>query len=336
MNLGPVVVNLMGTHVDTAERAMLRHPNVGGVILFTRNYDHRAQLGDLCDEIRDVAGRPLLVCVDQEGGRVQRFRDGFSRLPPPGVFGTMYDADPAGALSHARDAALTMAAELRAAGVDLSFMPLADLDLGISGVIGNRAFHSDPAVVAALCRAWCQGMHEAGMARVAKHFPGHGGVPGDSHLEIPVDERCLDELTARDLVPFAALIDDGVEGVMTAHVRYPAVDEVSPTFSSKWIDDVLRTSLGFTGIVFSDDLTMAGASVAGSVPERAAAALAAGCDGLLVCNDPVLTRETVESLEIRAPARPLEMLLGRPGEVGREELEQRVAAFAPILAKLAA
>lgn len=333
-NLGPVVVNLDGERVGTAEREMLRHRNVGGVILFTRNYRDPAQLRSLCDEIRDVAGRPLVVCVDQEGGRVQRFRPGFSRLPPPRVFGTLFDEDRGRALTMARDAALTMALELTSHGVDLSFMPLADLDRGLCDVIGDRAFHRDPTAVHALCGAFSAGMREAGMAVVAKHFPGHGGVREDSHVQTPVDGRSAADIESEDLLPFVRLISDGIEGVMTAHVRFPAVDADLPTFSRAWIGDILRRRLGFDGIVFSDDLTMAGAGVAGSLVERARAALAAGCDALLVCNDVAATREVVESLEIPPPARSLAALARRDVEPQRGALQRRIDDFAPTLEAL--
>ncbi len=334
VSLGPVIVNLAGERVDASERDMLRHRNVGGVILFSRNYRSRSQLGSLCEEIRDVAQRPLLVCVDQEGGRVQRFREEFTRLPPPREFGRLFDADRERALSMARDAALTMALELVSLGVDLSFMPLADLDRGLCDAIGNRAFHRDPTVVHALCGAYIAGMREAGMAAVAKHFPGHGGVREDSHVQTPEDRRSAAQIEAEDLLPFARLIADGLEGVMTAHVRFPAVDADLPTFSRAWIAEILRRRLGFDGIVFSDDLTMAGADVAGTLIERARAALEAGCDALLVCNDVAATRDVVESLDAPTAVRSLGVLTRRATGARWAELERRVANSAPALRDL--
>ncbi len=330
---GPVVADLVGSRVSPKEHALLRHPALGGIILFTRNYEHPDQLRDLCAEIRDVAGRPLLLSVDQEGGRVQRFRPGFTALPPPAWFGAGFERDPDAALANAREAAMTMAFELRRLGVDLSYMPLADLDLGLCAVIGDRAFHRDPVVVHALARAWRQGMRDAGMASVAKHFPGHGGVTGDSHLELPVDDRELAAIEAEDLQPFRQLVTDGVEAVMTAHVRFPKVDQAPPTFSRTWLNDVLRGRLGFDGIIFSDDLSMAAAQVAGDPAGRARAALAAGCDALLVCNDPDAAHRVLDAVEPEDARRPLSSLLGGPLDDG---LAERVARFAPVLAKAVA
>lgn len=332
--LGPVITDLAGTTVARSEWDMLRHRNLGGVILFSRNYDEPRQLGSLCDEIRDTAGRRLLIAVDQEGGRVQRFKGGFSTLPPMAVFGRLYDTDPGRALECARQAALTMALELRTRGVDLSFAPVADLDRGVSTVVGDRAFHREPRAVAALCTAWRQGMADAGMAAVAKHFPGHGAVAADSHLDTPVDDRPLGEIEAEDLVPFARLVEAGLEGVMTAHVVYREVDAEVATFSRFWIREMLRARLGFDGVVFSDDLSMAGAGSAGGPGERARAALEAGCDALLVCNDRKAAIEVLDHVD--GPARPLEPLLGRDIAPALPGLEGRVTRFSTTLQDLAA
>ena len=285
-DLGSVIADIGGIRVDGSEHPLLRHPQLGGIILFSRNYESPAQLKSLCAEIRDVAGRDLLIAVDQEGGRVQRFRRGFTRLPPAGHCAEVYDQDPASGMQQVYDQAHTMATELRACTVDLSFAPVLDLDTGLCEGIGDRAVHSRPEAVTALARAFIDGMHAAGMAAVAKHFPGHGHVREDSHLETPVDSRSLEEIEGSDLVPFRALLTPCCEGVMTAHIQFPAVDDELPTYSPFWLKTVLRNSLEFEGVVFSDDLNMRGAYGVGGPAERARRALDAGCDALLICNNP--------------------------------------------------
>lgn len=322
--LGPVVADLSGTGVSPDEHELLRHPALGGIILFTRNYREPGQVADLCAEIREVSGRNLLISVDQEGGRVQRFRDGLTRLPPANVFGMLFDEDPENALALVRDAAFLMAFELRELGVDLSFAPVADIDRGICEVIGTRAFHHEPGTVGRLCAAWRRGMRDAGMAAVAKHFPGHGAVRGDSHLETPLDERDFETIAAEDLVPFESLVAEGLEGIMTAHVRYPGVDPSVPTFSRFWLDTVLRGRMGFDGIVFSDDLTMAGAGDAGGPANRAVAALDAGCDAVLICNDPPGALDALNALDGREPVRSLERLLGAPWDGSSGSVAARI------------
>lgn len=280
---GPLMIDLAGPELAPEEREMLAHPAVGGLILFTRNYRDRAQLAALCAQAREA--RPgLLIAADYEGGRVQRFRDGFTALPPMRALGDLYDRDPAAARTAAGDCGLVMAAELGAAGLDMPLAPVLDLDRGLSSVIGDRAFHADPAVVSALAGALRRGLNAGGMAATGKHFPGHGGVAPDSHLELPVDERGPDELAA-DLAPFRDLVADGLESVMMAHLVYPAVDDRPASLSRRWIGDRLRGDLDFGGAVFCDDLSMAGAAAAGDYPDRAAAALEAGCDILPVCNN---------------------------------------------------
>lgn len=281
-SLGPLMFDLVGVALNDAERSLLAHPATAGVILFTRNYTDPAQLSTLIGDIRAV--RPeALIAVDQEGGRVQRLRDGFTRLPPCAAFGCLYHAQPAAAVALAETAGWLMAAELRAFDIDFSFAPVLDVDCGVSSVIGDRAFSDDPSAVIALAGAFARGMGRAGMAAVGKHFPGHGGVAADSHLELPVDARAWVELEQRDLAPFRALVTDGLQGIMPAHVVYPALDQAPAGFSSYWIRDILRGRMKFCGTVFSDDLGMAGAAIAGSLSQRAAAALAAGCDILLLC-----------------------------------------------------
>jgi beta-N-acetylhexosaminidase len=312
---GPVIVDLAGTALTAAEREALRHPLVGGVILFARNYESPDQLRELCAAIHGVREPALTIAVDQEGGRVQRFVAGFTRLPPMRALGRVHERDAALATSLARAAGVVLAGELLAHGVDLSLAPVLDVDFGASAVIGDRAFHSTPAGVAALAGALVEGMRRAGMGAVGKHFPGHGWVRADSHHEVPVDERDLATIEANDLEPYRALIGRGLTGVMPAHVIYPAVDPRPAGFSPFWLQEILRARLGFEGIVFSDDLSMAGASVAGGIVERAHAALDAGCDMVLVCNDAPAAAQVLDGLG-PARLRPDRARRLRPGRAG--------------------
>jgi len=296
VDLGPVMLDLAGTELSAAEGALLRHPLVGGVILFARNYRSPQQLCELTAAIRRLRRPELLIAVDHEGGRVQRFQEGFSRLPPMRRLGEAWDRDRAAALAAAREIAYVLASELLACGVDFSFTPVLDVDFGESGVIGDRAFHSDPVAIAQLAAALIAGLREAGMAGVGKHFPGHGHVRADSHLALPVDERSYAEIEAADLLPYKALIEQGLSAVMPAHVIYPKIDAQPAGFSSKWLRQILRAELGFDGMIFSDDLSMEGASTAGGVVQRGRAALAAGCDMVLVCNAPGSARELLAGL----------------------------------------
>jgi beta-N-acetylhexosaminidase len=283
MALGPVVLDLLGSTLSADEEKLLQHPAVGGVILFSRNIVDYAQLSALVASIRAVR-HELLICVDQEGGRVQRCKEGFTRLPPMQVFDQLYTVDPVDALGLARDCGWLLAAEVLATGIDFSFTPVLDVDDQFCSVIGDRAFSADPDRVLALGRAFIAGAQEAGMAVTGKHFPGHGSVRGDSHLELPVDERSLIDIEAKDLKPFAALASQ-LDAVMPAHIVFPAVDpDLAVGFSSQWLKTILRGQLGYRGVIFSDDLTMAGAVQMGTYPERAEAALKAGCDVVLVCN----------------------------------------------------
>ena len=296
MSHGPLMLDLSGTEITSEEREMLMHPAAGGVILFSRNYRSPRQLQSLTADIHRLRQPSLLVAVDQEGGRVQRFKDGFTRLPPAAWFGQLYAESPAQALQQSQSVAWLMATELRSAGIDFSFAPVLDLDRGISQVIGDRAFHSQPVVVADLARAWMRGMHSAGMAAVAKHFPGHGSVEADSHLELPVDHRSPDEVMMDDLLPFQRLINDGIEAIMPAHVVYEQVSGDLAGFSRFWLDQVLRRQLGFQGVVFSDDLSMTAAGSAGGLLARAHMALEAGCNMVLVCNNPAGAAQVLEGL----------------------------------------
>ena len=282
---GPVVLGVEGHALTDADRQRLTHPLVGGVILFARNYADRAQLAALTAQIRALRTPHLLVCVDHEGGRVQRFRDGFTAIPPMRTLGERWDGDVAGAAAEAERLGTVIARELRAHGVDFSFTPVLDLDYGASTVIGSRAFHANPNAAAHLAACLRRGLNAGGSPAVGKHFPGHGFVAADSHTDVPVDERSLADLLAADLVPFAVLARAGLEGVMPAHVVYPAVDAVPAGYSRVWLQDVLRGRLGFDGLVFSDDLGMAGAFTAGDIVARADAAVAAGCDMVLTCNE---------------------------------------------------
>ena len=286
MSLGPVMVDLRGTQLLPEEREMLLDPVVGGIILFARNYESPEQLAALTEAIHGVRHPRLLIAVDQEGGRVQRCRDGFTRLPPAAAFGAIYDRDQRHGLHLARQAGWLMAAELRAVGVDLSFAPVLDLDYGVSSVIGDRAFHANPVAVSELAGSYIRGMRSAGMAATGKHFPGHGAVSVDSHLGLPVDERPLATIQSIDMEPYRRLLAHGLTAVMVAHVVYSQVDSVPSGFSSRWLGEILRGELGFDGVVFSDDLTMQGAAFAGGPADRARAALSAGCDMVLVCNAP--------------------------------------------------
>jgi beta-N-acetylhexosaminidase len=279
------MLDLSGLEVTSEEKELLQHPATGGVILFSRNYESPQQINRLIESIHQIRSPAILVAVDQEGGRVQRFREGFSRLPPAAVFGALYDQNHDEALHAARRVGWLMAAELRCVGIDFSFAPVLDINAGVSEVIGDRAFHSNPDIVSRLAHAWMDGAREAGMASVGKHFPGHGGVEADSHLALPIDFRNMSEIEGHDLVTFANLIDYGLDAVMPAHVIYENVDDQLAGFSRFWLQQILRHDLKFQGVIFSDDLTMAAAEQAGSYSDRARAALEAGCDMVLVCNN---------------------------------------------------
>jgi beta-N-acetylhexosaminidase len=285
------MIDVAGTELTAEDVEVLSHPMVGSVILFSRNYRDVAQVTALTAAIRALRSPPLLIAVDHEGGRVQRFREGFTRLPAARLLGRRYNEDKRDAMVLAHGAGWLMASELRAVGVDFSFAPCVDLDYGVSEIIGDRAFHADPDAVAALAAAYMAGMREAGMAAVAKHFPGHGAVIADSHVALPVDRRKFVDLEA-DIRPYRLLIENNLAGIMGAHVVFPAVDALPASLSKRWIAGVLRGEMGFHGCVFTDDLTMAGAAAFGGVIKRAELAFAAGCDVLPICND----RQAVKSV----------------------------------------
>ena len=319
MSLGPLLIDIAGTELTEADRELLAHPLVGGVILFKRNYLDPTQLRALVTQIQTLRTPSLLVAVDQEGGRVQRFRNGFSELPPLRRIGQMYDLDAQQGLAMARALGWLMAAELLAYGVDISFAPCVDLDYGLSEVIGDRAFHARAGVVAQLAIAYVHGMRDAGMAATAKHFPGHGAVVADSHLALPVDRRELADMD-QDLLPYRRLIDSGLAAVMVAHVQFPAVDALPASFSSHWVGGVLRRELHLPGRIVADDLTMAAAGAAGGLVERSHRALAAGCDVLLVCNDRPGVERLVQDLKVELdPASQMRLIRMRGHKQGRFE-----------------
>lgn len=284
MTLGPLMVDLEGASINQTEKNLLLKPEVGGIILFTRNFESIEQLTALVDEIHQLRTPKLLVAVDHEGGRVQRFHKGFSCIPAAAMYARSAKKDLQKSRQLAENAGWLMAVELRACGIDFSFAPVLDLAHGLSGVIGDRAFHSKPATVATLAYAFMHGMNKAGMQAVGKHFPGHGGVVEDSHVAMPVDHRELDELLRSDITPFEKMIENKLAAIMPAHVIYDKVDDKPAGYSSFWIENILRQRFGFQGAVFSDDLSMTAAGVAGGFGERAQAALNAGCDMALVCN----------------------------------------------------
>ena len=293
-----LVIGIAGTELTAQERAWLQHDAVAGTILFKRNFASRNQVADLSAAIRAAAPRPQLICVDQEGGRVQRFREGYSALPPLHHFDELYRRDPDAALTLATEHAWLMASEIRASGVDLSFAPVVDLARG-NRAIGDRAFSADPQVVAAFTRAYVRGMHSAGMAATLKHFPGHGTVLEDTHFDDAVDPRPLEVLRAEDLIPFVAGIEAKADAVMMGHVKYPAVAPEPAGYSPFWIQKILREEMGFRGVVFSDDIGMAAAFSAGGVKQRIHDHLDAGCDVVLVCS-PKLVDESLKAVEGRA------------------------------------
>lgn len=322
MTLGPLMIDVQGTTLTEEDRELLAHPLVGGVILFTRNFASVEQVERLVAEIRGARTPPLLVTIDHEGGRVQRFRKGFTVLPPMRTIGREYDLDHAAGRQLARQCGWLMAAELRAVGIDMSFAPCVDLDYGVSTVIGDRAFHRDPRVVGELAIAFMGGMREAGMTATAKHFPGHGAVVPDSHVAMPVDRRPLADLD-EDIYPYRRLIDNGLASIMAAHVVFADVDGLPAGFSARWLQDELRGRLGFDGAIFTDDLSMAGAGVVGDMPARAEAALNAGCDVLSLCNDRKGVLQVIDSLRGSGdPVSQVRMarLHGKPG-VTRETLQ---------------
>lgn len=297
MTLGPIMLDLRSTELEADERDILKHPLVGGVILFSRNYENVTQIDNLVQNIHAIREPRLLVSVDHEGGRVQRFRSGFTHLPACRLFGEEYESNRERGLTLSEQAGWLMASELRAVGIDFSFAPVLDLYKGISQVIGDRAFHRQAEDAANMARYYMKGMREAGMSAVGKHFPGHGAVVEDSHLAIPVDERRFEDIQMDDLIAFQRLIEHSLPAIMPAHVIYPKIDKLPAGFSPVWLKQILRQQLNFKGTIFSDDLSMAGAEVMGDYLARTEAALDAGCDMVLICNQQDEAIKVIDSLQ---------------------------------------
>ena len=318
-----MVVDVLGPALTDEDRARIRHPAAGAVILFARNYENPDQLAQLTADIERQREPALPVCVEHEGGRVQRFKEGFTAIPAMRTLGRQWDRDRDKARALASSIGYVIAAELGAHGVDFSLAPVLDLDYGGSSVIGDRALHFDPTAVGALGACLVTGLANGGVAAVAKHFPGHGYAEADSHVSVPRDERSFREIARKDLVPYKAVIEAGLAGVMPAHVIYPQVDPQPAGYSAHWLQEVLRKQLGFQGLVFSDDLSMEGAAVAGGAPERARAALAAGCDMVLLCNNPMGLDALLQSLADVTFANPER--LDRMRKQGGRDLRKSVA-----------
>ncbi|MDX2463645.1 MAG: beta-N-acetylhexosaminidase [Porticoccus sp.] len=313
MTLGPLMLDLNGLVLETPEVELLKNPHVGGIIFFARNFSSREQITALVAEIRSI--RPeLLLCVDQEGGRVQRFREGFTRIPPMQVLGNRLEMELDGAEGLLRDCGWLMASELLACGIDFSFAPVLDVDRGQCEVISDRSFSDSPELASRAAEIFIEGMHEAGMSATGKHFPGHGGVLADSHLETPFDGRSMDALRQRDLIPFVNLAAT-LDAVMPAHIVFPAIDADAVGFSPFWLQNILRRELQFSGVIFSDDLSMKGADVAGGYAEKAHCALQAGCDMVLVCNNREGALEVLNYLASseQIPSSRLSKMTGRDG-----------------------
>lgn len=333
MSLGPIMLDVEGTELNADDVRRLQHPLVGGVILFARNFKSSSQLKALTAAIHAVRQPPLLISVDHEGGRVQRFKEGFTRLPAMRELGKIWDKNRKRAKELAEQVGWVLAAELRAHGVDFSFTPVLDVDFGNSVVIGDRAFHRDTQAIADIAQALMLGLKKGGMPAVGKHFPGHGFVAADSHVDIPVDERSFSQIEEDDLEPFRRMIDAGLPAIMPAHVIYPKVDANPAGFSKIWLYQVLRRHLGFNGVVFSDDLSMEGAVVAGNVTQRALAALMAGCDVVLVCNRPDLADELLATLDVQPSALAMARLArmhGRPNPKSMTALHEDAGYVAAV------
>ena len=333
---GPAVVDVLGTVLSDEDRERIRHPAAGAVILFARNYENPEQLQVLTGEIEKLREPALPICVDHEGGRVQRFREGFTAIPPMREVGRLWDRDRERGREAAHAIGYVIGAELGAVGVDFTFAPVLDLDYGGSSVIGDRALHFDPTAVGALACEILKGLKGAGMAAVAKHFPGHGYATADSHVAVPTDGRKVGEILRKDVLPYRAAIEAGLAAVMPAHVIFPQADDEPAGYSRFWLQEVLRGKLGFQGLVFSDDLSMEGARVAGGPPERARAALEAGCDMVLLCNDPKGCDALLESLKdvpLRDPER-LQHMKRKGGRDLRKSVAYREAR--QVLAAMAA
>ena len=328
--LGRIVVDVNGLELSAEDREILNHPLVGGVILFTRNFEEPEQLSRLICQIRNVKSPALVIAVDQEGGSVQRFRKYFSRLPSLSAIGSKYETNPEWARTLARDHAWVMANELLSVGVDFSFAPVVDLKDSKSSVIGDRAFHRRSEVVSELASIYVETLKGCGMSAVAKHFPGHGLVEEDSHISLPTDLRSLRHIMDNDVLPYRKCIDEGLEGIMMAHVLYPEADDKAAGYSEFWIREIIKKNIGFEGVVFSDDLNMGGAAISGSYAERAVMACSAGCDVLLVCNNrnavEVILEDRVWELEELSQTSKLEKMrvISRHRDLGSAAYKSRL------------
>jgi beta-N-acetylhexosaminidase len=325
MHIGPLIIDISGTSLTTEDTEILQHPLIGGVILFSSNYESLKQLIELTSAIHKLREPKLLVCVDHEGGRVQRFRDDFTSLPPVQRLQTLYDHGQEQACEAAHAHAWVMAAELKSIGVDLSFAPVVDINYNNNSVMKERMLHANPEAVASLSMCYVQGMNEAGMESVAKHFPGHGFCESDSHEELPIDERSIDEILSNDLVPFCRLIDAGISAIMTAHIVFPQVDAIATTFSSYWLQTILRKKLNFRGAIISDDLNMQAANSVGDYVDRSKSALNSGCDALLLCNNRNAVVQVLDNLRYENTGTENQMRLsalqGQKG-LSRDALEK--------------
>jgi len=306
--IGPVMIDIEGTNLSQYDKEKIAHPNTGAIILFARNYEAPEQIAELNQQIKAARKGPILIAVDQEGGRVQRFQNGFTRLPPAAAYADQPELT--------SDAGWLMAVELLSLGVDFSFAPVLDIDCGVSEIIGNRSFSQDTEQACQLTSNFRKGMRSAGMAAIGKHFPGHGAVALDSHLTLPIDKRDFDSIYNKDILPFKQLINEGLEGIMPAHIVFPAVDELPAGFSTIWITEILRKQLGFNGTVFSDDLSMKGAAAVGGFPERAKLARQAGCDMILVCNNPLAAEQVLDATPIEHIPMREQRLLAMIGKLG--------------------
>ncbi|MCK5903388.1 MAG: beta-N-acetylhexosaminidase [Cocleimonas sp.] len=308
MPYSPVMFDLAGTELTAEEKEILQHPMIGGLIFFSRNYYNIEQITHLIKTVRDGAKQEILIAIDHEGGRVQRFHEGFTSLPAVAELGKAYDKSQAHGLQLAQQHGWLMAAELKSVGIDFSFTPVLDLDHGISDFMGDRIFHQDPDVLVKLGAAYIKGMHEAGMAATGKHFPGHGAVKADSHIDLPIDHRTKAAIFEKDILPFSQLFLQGLDAVMPSHVIYPNIDDKPAGFSRIWLQDILRQQLKFDGVIFSDDLGMKAASFAGGYTERAEAALEAGCDMILPCNNRKSIIEILDNVKIKPSAASAQRL----------------------------
>ncbi len=307
--MGPIMLDVLGTSLTAEDKELLQHPLVGGLILFTRNYESPEQIAQLTADIRKAANKELIIAVDHEGGRVQRFRDGFSLIPAMGKIWNFADQNVATAQELAKQSAILMALEVQAVGIDISFAPILDID-DISAVIGDRAFHKKPEIVCQLASAFVDGLHLVGMKATGKHFPGHGSVQADSHIALPIDPRLREEIFSLDMLPFKTLIESNkVDALMPAHVIFPEVDSEAVGFSPYWLKDILRNELGFNGVIFSDDLSMEGAACVGGYVERSEAAQQAGCDMLLLCNNRESCIDVIDNANISIDEKSNQRLL---------------------------